>query len=50
MASFINGYCGIGIWENDLSIWRTRDYTVKVSYSESKGWPETSTTAVIHHT
>ncbi|MTK13356.1 MAG: hypothetical protein F8N39_15100 [Clostridiaceae bacterium] len=52
LTSFITGYTGIGIWNYDLSRWKTGDYTVKVIYpgNEGKGWPETSTQAVIHHT
>jgi len=45
------GYTGIGIWNYKLSEWKPGNYIVKVSYpgNEEKGWPATSTSAVIHH-
>ena len=52
LTSFVTGYAGVGIWINHLYELETGDYTVIVSYggNEDKGWPATSTTAVIHRT
>ncbi len=51
LTSSLNGYKGMGIWSNKLSEWLPGNYTVKVSYAgnEAKGWPATTSTAVIHH-
>jgi len=51
LTGLFNGYTGIGIFNEDLSKWKTGEYTVKVSYSgnEGKEWPAASNTAVIHY-
>lgn len=45
------GYCGLGIYYEDLKKMDPGDYNVKVSYggNEKKGWPPATSTAVIHH-
>jgi hypothetical protein len=51
LTSLIGGYAEMEIWSNYLYKWKPGDYTVIVHYygNEDKGWPETSTSVVIHH-
>ena len=51
-TSILNGYVAIGLGNDYLCRWNPGDYILNVSYpgNERKGWPATSTTAIIHHT